>query len=159
MWVSAVFTPQQRNFSLQQMETATEKQNQSKYRVVEPSPNGYIYKISPQWSLKGYHRSSWWKDCKNQWVRDFAVIVSSSNVWNYAHNSHRYDCLNMSWTKMAPMDMSKWARKSPWRPQHYVRITGSWAKREVVFPREEHTNRLSSDTLSLYIQIHVCKQE
>jgi hypothetical protein len=56
MWVSAVFTPQQRNFSLQQMETATEKQNQSKYRVVEPSPNGYIYKILPQLRLREHSR-------------------------------------------------------------------------------------------------------
>jgi hypothetical protein len=32
---------------LQQIETVTENHNQSKCRVVEPNPNGYIYNTAP----------------------------------------------------------------------------------------------------------------
>lgn len=42
--ISVAFSPHQGNIFLQQMETITEKHNQPNFRVVEPSPNEYIYK-------------------------------------------------------------------------------------------------------------------
>jgi hypothetical protein len=44
--ISAVLTPHQGNFSLQQMEIIIENHTQSKVRVAEPSPNDCIYNMT-----------------------------------------------------------------------------------------------------------------
>ena len=45
--MNVVLNPNQGNFSLQWTETMTENHNQSKYRVMEPTPSGYMYKMFP----------------------------------------------------------------------------------------------------------------
>ena len=84
-----------------------------KGRVVDSSPNGYIYKTIPTPKAQEIVHKRW-KDCKSQKAREFAVrlyllVISEATPIK----SHQHDCLNMSWTRMAAMHMPNWTEKSP----------------------------------------------
>jgi hypothetical protein len=91
-----------------------QKKIKSKCRVVEPSYNGYIFKILPHLRL----REQFWKrrrqkDCKSQRIRDFGVrlcllVMSEAKPIE----SHQHGCPNMSSTRRTPMDMPQWMGKA-----------------------------------------------
>lgn len=89
----------------------------------------------------------WWKDYKSQRLRKIVrlyLLVMSAVT---PIKSHQYDFLNMSWTRMTPMDRLKWTEKSPLCLKSMQRTTGTWGKlgaRDVIFLSEEHTNQLPS---------------
>lgn len=53
--ISVLIIAHQENSSLKQKEIVTEIYNQSKCRVVEPSPNGYMYKTQVHRILREYY--------------------------------------------------------------------------------------------------------
>ena len=55
--IKIFLTAHQLNVSLKWTENITENHNQSKCRVVESSPNGYIYNTTPTSKAQG----SWWQ--------------------------------------------------------------------------------------------------
>jgi hypothetical protein len=67
-------SPYQGNFSLQEIETNLENHNQSKCRVVELSPNGYICKTTTASKAQGRLQKGW-EDCRSQNTKEFAVCL------------------------------------------------------------------------------------
>ena len=75
-FMSVVLTFRQQNFSLQHMETITANHNLSKWRVMENSHNGYIYKATPACKAQGTSWRRRQKDYRSQRIREFAVKLS-----------------------------------------------------------------------------------
>ena len=74
--MSVALTFLQQNFSLQHMETIKTNHNLSKWRVVEPSHNGYIYKATPAPKAQGRSRNRKYTDCRSQRIREFVMKLS-----------------------------------------------------------------------------------
>lgn len=76
-----------RNILSNKDEVHYRKPQLSKGIVLEPSPNIYIYEITP--ILKA-QRTTWMrktKHCKSQMVRELAVRLSSNNVRSYTRRT------------------------------------------------------------------------
>lgn len=125
-----------------------ENHNQSKCRVVKPSPNGDIYKTLCTEGL-GKHCRRWGqKDCKSQRIREFAV-GSSLLVMSESTSIHCHQHDNMTVQMWAEKGWRQWTcpREKLRRLQPYTknsnpqRRPGVW---EVFLPREKPTNQLSS---------------
>lgn len=99
---------------MQQTGVSTENHNQSKCRVVGPSPNGYIYTtlLNPKFSVH-CRRGGRKKKCDSQRIKEFAIrlnlLVLSEET---PIKSHQNDFLNMSLTKKTSVDIPKWTGKS-----------------------------------------------
>lgn len=81
---SVYFSFHQVNISLQLLETITESQNQVKYKNVELSSNGHIYKTTIAAKLRVYSgRGGPTIVCTRRWYdgRDASAI----NFWSYTH--------------------------------------------------------------------------
>jgi hypothetical protein len=92
--MSVVLAPHHGNFLLQQrpLQKNTAK---SKCRVVDPSPNKYIYKTIPVRKTQGTLEKGEQKDCESQRIREFAVRLHSPGmsgttpVKSHQHNFQR----------------------------------------------------------------------
>lgn len=84
--ISLVLTPQQGNFSLQGMEIVNENDNQSKYRVVEPSPNWYICNPTSALKALGLLKKRGQKRLDEPEEQEvFCGIVSPKNIQWYTY--------------------------------------------------------------------------
>lgn len=67
-----VFNYHRGNFTLQQMETSTENQNQSKFRVVGPVP---VYVATKDFYTQGNIVEERVENCKSQKMEEFAATL------------------------------------------------------------------------------------
>lgn len=98
--------------------------------------------------------------CGRQRIRKLAVrlflLVKSEAT---AMNTHKHDCLRMSWRRMTEIGISNYMEKSPGSLSPIQRTPDNGRKLETgqeVFPKEEHTNWLLTgkwSVLKTHIQI------
>lgn len=91
----AVFTPQQGNVSLQQTEKTIENHRHSNCRVVEPSPNRYIYETLLHLRFRKQGRKRGGKiDCKSQEIgvcaKRFCLLAMSEMTSTKPHQNLIY---------------------------------------------------------------------
>jgi hypothetical protein len=128
------------------MEMITENHNQLKGRVVEPSPNGYSYKVPHPHlvRLRACFQKRRQKGCKRQRIGEFAVrlcLLVTSETALIKSLQHHWP--HLSWTRMPSMNTSNWTKRSSWDLSPTRRTTDNWRRLgmgEVAFPKEEHTN-------------------
>lgn len=83
--------------SLFATDTITESHNQSKGRVVEPSRNEYIYKITSALQVQGTLGQRRQEHCKSQRSGEFNVRVCLLVMSEATpRKSHQHGCLNTS---------------------------------------------------------------
>ena len=71
--------------------------NQSKFRVVEFSPNRYIYNLTPTPKAQGSLKKRRQKDCKSRKNLEFCVRLCLLGMSEATPiKSHQHNCLNMS---------------------------------------------------------------
>lgn len=74
--ISVVLTLHQENFFYNRqksLQNITENNNQSKYRVMEPSLNGFIFKTTSTHKVQETFWKRRQKDCESQRIREFVV--------------------------------------------------------------------------------------
>lgn len=127
------------------MENIKQTHKQPKYRVVEPSPTT----VSTAQLL---HQRLWiiaeegQKDGKTQGIMEFAVRLCLLVMPDTTSiKPHQHDWINVSWTRLTPMEMPKWTGKSLNSIQRTMHNWGMLGVEEMVFPREKHTNWLLSN--------------
>lgn len=128
------------------METTTENCNKLKGKVVEPTPDGYIYKTLVTPKAQGALRKRGWKDCKNQRTRQLAMrwrllrVSEATPIKSRQHNS-KCELSKNNYKRHAKVDgEGPWGLNPTWRS---TGNQGTIRTGETGFLREEHTNWLS----------------
>ena len=83
------------------MKTITENYNQSQHRVMEPSPDEYIYRTTTIPKAQGNFRKKGWKNCKTLRIRKLTMkhcLLGMSEA--VLITLHQHDCLSMSCAKV-----------------------------------------------------------
>ena len=108
--LSAALSIHQGNVSLPQMETTTENHNQSKCRVVEPSPNGYIYKTLQSLKFREHCEKGVERLQESEDRGASCEIVSPGNSRSYTHEvsqTQQLRQLNKDNNRLAKVDGGK----------------------------------------------------
>lgn len=91
---------------MEQMETITGKHNESKYRVVDYSHSGYIYKTSKAQETLWKRR---WNSFKSQRTREFTLkLCLLVRYEGISIKFQQHNCPNKSWTGTIPVSRSKY---------------------------------------------------
>lgn len=95
----------------------------------------HIYTTTPMSKTQESFQRKGWRECKGQRHRDFTEMLCPLGIpETILIKSHRYDCLNMSWTKAATLDLG-------WTGVGWVGVRGCRTQETSTLQKELQANK------------------